>query len=64
MISADEVDTKEFPIHQIFLKNDTIIIENLANLEKLPCNQFLFSCFPLNIEDADGSPVRAVAFIE
>lgn len=63
-ISADKADTQDFPVHKAFLKKDTIIIENLTNLEKLPCDQFIFSCFPLRIEDADGSPVRAVAFIE
>jgi hypothetical protein len=45
------------------LRNNTIIIENLANLERLPCDQCIFSCFPLSFTDADGSPVRAVAFI-
>lgn len=63
-ISADEADTQYFPVHKAFLRNDTIIIKNLTNLEKLPCNQFIFSCFPLSFEDADGSPVRAVAFIQ
>ncbi len=63
-ISADEADSQDFPVHKAFLRNDMIIIENLTNLEKLPCSRFLFSCFPLNFEDADGSPVRAVAFIE
>ena len=62
-ISADEVDSQEFPVHKAFLRNDTIIIENLSNLEKLPSN-FIFSCFPLSFKDADGSPVRAIAFIE
>ncbi len=63
-ISVDEANTQYFPVHKAFLQNDTIIIENLTNLEKLPCNQFIFSCFPLSFEDADGSPVRAVAFIQ
>ncbi|MFC1819466.1 cyclase family protein [Thermodesulfobacteriota bacterium] len=63
-ISVDEADTQDFPIHKAFLRNDTIIIENLTNFEKLPCSQFILSCFPLYFEDADGSPVRAVAFIE
>jgi len=63
-ISADEADTQEFPVHKAFLRNNTIILENLTNLEKLPCNQFFFSCFPLSFKGADGSPVRAVAFIE
>lgn len=61
-ISADEADTQDFPVHKAFLQNDTIIIENLTNLEKVSCEQFIFSCFPLNFEDADGSPIRAIAF--
>ena len=63
-ISADEAHAKDFQIHKVFLRNDTIIIENLANLEKVPRKQFSFACFPLNFEDADGSPVRAVAFVD
>ncbi|MCK5312042.1 MAG: cyclase family protein [Desulfobacteraceae bacterium] len=62
-ISADTVDTQNYPVHKTFLQNDTIIIENLKHLNKLPYNQFAFSCFPLNFEKADGSPVRAVAYI-
>ena len=61
-ISVDKADTDEFPIHKVFLLNDVIIVENLANLEKLTCRQFFFSCFPLSFEKADGSPIRAVAF--
>ena len=63
-ISADEADTQDYLVHKAFLRNNTVIIENLTNLEKLPCNKFNFSCFPLKFEDADGSPVRAVAFID
>ena len=62
-ISADKVDTQNYPVHKTFLQNDTIIIENLKNLNKLSCNRFVFSCFPLSFEKADGSPVRAVAYI-
>jgi kynurenine formamidase len=63
-ISADKVDTQDFLVHKTFFQNDTIIIENLTNLKKIPCSQFTFSCFPLSFENADGSPVRAVAFIQ
>lgn len=62
-ISADTEDGSEYPIHKELLRNNIIIIENLANLAELPCRQFEFACFPLNFKDADGSPVRAVAFI-
>lgn len=63
-ISADEPDSQDFPVHKVFLQKDTIIIENMTNLGALPCDQFFLSCFPLSVEDADGSPVRAAAFIE
>ena len=63
-ISADKTNSQDFPVHKAFLQKDTIIIENMTNLREIPCDQFVFSCFPLSFEDADGSPVRAVAFVE
>ena len=62
-ISVDHEDSKDFPVHKVFFQKDTIIIENLVNLEKLVVNEFFFSCFPLKFEGADGSPVRAIAYI-
>lgn len=63
-ISADTADTENYPVHKALLQKNTLIIENLTNLMDLPCHQFNFSCFPLSFEDADGSPVRAVASIQ
>ena len=60
-ISVDEINSNHFPIHHILLKNDTVIIENLKNLDLIAVIPFIFSCFPLKFEEADGSPVRAVA---
>ena len=60
-ISADTADSQDYLVHKALLQKEMIIIENLTNLADLPWNQFDFSCFPLNFEDADGSPVRAVA---
>jgi arylformamidase len=62
-ISADEAESTAFPIHTIFLERDIVIIENLTNLRALPDTEFIFTCFPLKIEEADGSPVRAVALL-
>jgi arylformamidase len=62
-ISADRADSHTLPIHRILLKK-MIIIENLANLETIPTNLFLFSCLPLKIADGDGSPVRAIAICD
>lgn len=62
VISADPVDDSELPRHRYFLKNNICIVENLLLPDSLPGNGFNFSCFPLKIKDADGSPVRAVAY--
>jgi arylformamidase len=60
-ISIDDIQTKTFPIHKIILSNRMIIIENLTHLNEIKEEPFLFSCLPLKYENADGSPVRAVA---
>jgi arylformamidase len=62
-ISADEAESGTFPIHTILLERDILIIENLTNLRAVPDSEFAFCCFPLKIEKADGSPVRAVALV-
>lgn len=62
-ISADRPASRNYKIHKTFLKQNIIIIENLNNLERLNKIDFLFSCFPIKFEDADGSPVRAVALL-
>ncbi len=60
-ISLDPVADMNLPNHKIVLKKEILIIENLTNLDSLPGNDFIFQCFPLKIERADGSPVRALA---
>jgi kynurenine formamidase len=49
-----------FPVHQIVLGADRLIVENLCNVRNLP-TEVQIGFFPLPI-DADGAPVRAVAF--
>lgn len=62
-ISADPSDSVDLPIHNILLGAGLVIVENLTNLAAVPDHSFLFSCFPLKIREADGSPVRAVAML-
>ena len=62
-ISVDAPDSVDFPTHKIFFKEGMIVVENLVNLETIGCETFKFSCFPLNIQEADGSPVRAIAYL-
>jgi len=61
-ISADNIDSRTFPVHKILLGSGCLLIENLTNLESLPVNGFDFSCFPIKLVNTDGSPVRAVAY--
>jgi len=64
MISIDRPDAHDLPIHRIFLSNNMVIVENLTNLSGLVNADIIFQCLPLKLETADGSPVRAVAWIE
>lgn len=59
-ISADPVESTDFPNHYLIFGNGLIIIENLCFPDDLAEHDGEFSCFPLPYENADGSPVRAV----
>jgi|SRR5512133_1801685 kynurenine formamidase len=59
--SFDPVDSKDFRVHHLLLSAGIVLIENLTNLESVINKEFMFCCFPLKIENGDGSPVRAVA---
>lgn len=63
-ISADGAGDEAFLVHRIILGKERIIIENLTNLDQLPRSGFSIACFPLHFSGADGSPVRAVAFVD
>jgi kynurenine formamidase len=60
-ISADAMSSKDFQVHRILLGNTMVIVENLKNLTSITGDTCDFYCLPLNLHDADGSPVRAVA---
>lgn len=64
VISADAIDSQDFPVHHIVLGKNMVIVENLKNLTAITGNSCFFSCLPLNLPEADGSPVRAVAILE
>lgn len=49
-------------LHEKLLAADVLLLECLANLERLP-NECLFVALPLPIKDGSGSPVRAAAFV-
>lgn len=65
VIGLDPISDVNLTRHKKLFQNcDIVNIENLKNLELCGGELFWFSCFPLKLEDCDGSPVRAVAWFE
>ena len=62
--SIDLGKDSKFSVHQIFAKKGMLIVENLANLDKIKSPKFHLVVLPLKLKNATGSPVRAIAFIE
>ncbi len=52
----------DIAIEKLLLEKGIISFENLKNTERLP-QEFTFYGVPLNIKEADGSPVRAFAIV-
>ena len=61
-LSIDCCGSTEIPAHDRFLRNDILIMENLADLDDLP-ERFFFLAAPLKIHEGSGSPIRAVALL-
>ena len=62
--SIDVGTDPKFSVHQIFAKKGMLIVENLANLDKIKSPTFHLVVLPLKLKNATGSPVRAIAFVE
>ena len=60
-LSPDPTPTEAFPVHEIVLGGDGLIVENLCGLDDLP-ERLRVGFFPLRLE-GDGAPVRGVAFL-
>jgi amino acid transporter len=64
-ISADPVTDGNLPIHRRLLASgQTVIVENLTNLDQIGPGLFTFCALPLKFAQADGAPVRAVALFD
>jgi kynurenine formamidase len=59
---TDAAGTTEFPVHEVVLGGDGLIVENLTGLEGLPA-RVRIGVFPLRLA-GDGAPARAVAFVD
>lgn len=61
-LSPDVFQTPGDPIHRALLGHNVVIVENLANLDRLPAWCYLIA-LPLKIAGGSGSPIRAVALV-
>ena len=65
VIGLDPIADENLTRHKkLFASKEIVNIENLCHLEQCGSELFWFSCFPLKIDDCDGSPIRAVAWFE
>jgi kynurenine formamidase len=62
--SIDLGKDSKFSVHHILAKNGILIVENLANLEKIHSEKFHLIVAPLKLKNATGSPVRAMALVD
>lgn len=63
-ISLDPIQDANLTLHKKLLAtNQTVIIENLCNLQKGPKGLFTFCGLPLKYIHADGAPIRAIGMI-
>lgn len=63
VIGIDPIADAHLTIHRkLFAENEIVVIENLTNLDQVGDDLFWFVALPLKHVDADGSPIRAIAF--
>jgi len=51
-------------VHRVLLAGGVIIVEGLANLDRISREQVTFMAFPLKVAGGDGAPVRAFVIEE
>ncbi|XP_033731480.1 isatin hydrolase-like [Pecten maximus] len=62
--SADNGRSSSFPVHQLITKENILIIENVANMDKLPSSGAYIYLPMLKFKGASGAPARMFAAIE
>jgi arylformamidase len=58
-LSVDKYGDASLPVHRTLLENDILILEGI-DLADVPSGRYSLICLPLNVKDAEASPVRAV----
>ena len=62
--SIDLGTDSKFSVHHVLAKNNILIVENFANLNKIKSNNFHLITSPLKLKNATGSPIRAFGFVD
>ena len=62
--SIDLGKDEKFSVHHVLAKNGILIVENLANLDKINSEKFHIIVAPLKLKNATGAPVRAMALVD
>lgn len=62
-LSVDCLRDMRRPAHMKLLSNEVLVIEGLANLEQIDKIKCQFIALPLKLQNASGSPVRAICII-
>jgi len=57
--SVDSLNSKELPVHRAFGERGLFILEGVR-LAGIPEGHYHLTCLPLNMPEADASPVRAI----
>ena len=66
-VTVDELEQASNDLHNhraILKTGNTILLENLCNLEQVGSEPFILCALPLKTVNADGAPARVVALIE
>ena len=64
VISIEDIESADLPMHHKVLKNNLVIIENLCNLDQIGSDLFTFCALPLKFINSDGASIRAVAILD
>ncbi len=57
-------DVADYPAHLTFMEADILIVENIRGLEQIADRRVRCAFLPLRVVEAEGSPIRALAWHE
>ena len=60
----DNPEDKERPVHNLLLRNNILIVENLTNQNKIINKNFTFFAVPPKVKKTTAFPVRAFALLK